>query len=153
MSKIRRFEIDYNTLNLIATSVSSVVIISLMATYTQIMIHLDEKYYSLAKPMENKQDKLKDARSKIRHLLNLLTYQTLLFFAVLFILLPITGVLIFKTVDSLLVQLLGIFIIILLFFSQIIHIRVFWISNYKFICKDKWTKVWNRRKEKDQGHA
>jgi hypothetical protein len=130
---------DNNTTNLVAASVSAVVIIGLMATYTQIMAKLYDKQYWLPERMRQRgktQEDIEIALGKIRSYLKLLTWQGLLFFMSVFLLLFITGVLILKTIDDLFIKYASIGVIIILFFSQVLHAKVFWKSYKKFICSD-----------------
>lgn len=133
-------EMDKNTVNLIAASVSAVVIIALMATYTQIMVKLYDKQYWLPEKMikegKTKRD-INRARTKIHFYLKWLAWQQLLFFASVFLLLVITGVLICETIaNNKCIKYMSLVVIIILFFSQILHVRVFWESYKKFICRD-----------------
>lgn len=128
-----------NATSLIATSVSAVVIIALMATYVQIMNYLDDKRYWLPGKMRERKkstEKINEACNKIRFFLKLLTLQGLLFFASVFLLLFITGTLISETLRNRPVILsLSLLAVIVLSVSQIFHCVVFCKSYWKFVSK------------------
>lgn len=128
-----------NTIGLIAAIVSAVVIIGLMATYVQIMnrlIDLKHKLREKEKKGEKTQQEISGPLGEISYNLKWLTWQGLLFFAAVFLLLIITEVLIIQTLKDSFVKYTSIVVIIILFFSQIIHAKVFWKSYKKYICSD-----------------
>ena len=125
--------------NLVSCGISAIFILGVMATYVQIINHLYDKAYTLAK--------IKGAESlagitgiisKLVNFIRWLTIQGLLFFAVEFILLIITGVLIYNNLNGCIVKFVGLISIIIIFSSQIIHLCFTFLPSYnKFLWKNK----------------